>query len=315
MSNNWSARAIERAENITKAYEVMKAWLAHVASFVLFGCLIANIVQIVSPLPDAVIGGIVIVEAIGLDVAGLGLLTLAKHARENGLEKEANYARATAWLLILIMIATVGTVTAAKLWPNTADTMHSIDNGLILVRVCLIVVYGVVLNALHRQDITPAAPGPDLLEALNTRLSALENSIAIMQQQIAAPAQNIEMIQTKLERLTVTVTEIKAQPYTPSYTVDEMPYTPAQPEQKEPDDLPANLQIAEQKAYTPGLVHTPLYATPVCEVEEFPVESHESAIRALLATEPTLSGYAVSRRLQISPTTANKWVKRINEEG
>lgn len=312
MSNNWSSRAIEQAENITKAYEVMKAWLAHVASFVLFGCLIANIVQIVSPLPDSVIGGIVIVEAIGLDVAGLGLLTLARHARDNGLEKEAGYARATAWLLILIMIATVGTVTAAKLWPNTADLMHSIDNGLILVRVCLIVVYGVVLNALHRQDITPAGPGPDLLEALNTRLAALETSISTMQQQIAAPAQNIEMIQTKLERLTVTVTEIKSQPYTPANTVDATPYTPAWPEQKNREQEVPQKQIPEQKAYTPGATLTPLYATPV---EEAPVESHESAIRALLAAEPTLSAYAVSKRLQISPTTANKWVKRINEEG
>ena len=108
---HWRDRAIEASEAISDGFEVLKAYGARVAEWILFFCLIANIIEIF-PLPEpfaSVFGNIVLgVQSVTLDIAGFGLATMGDHARRRGDERAARKASRMGWTLISVMILTVG---------------------------------------------------------------------------------------------------------------------------------------------------------------------------------------------------------------
>src|SRR6266496_4878660 len=106
---SWRETAIERSEGITDAWEVTKTYAGRLAEWVLFLCMIANIIEM---LPGVALSGwisntIMGIQVVMLDVGGFSLASMADQARENGDEQAANRARATGYLLIAIMIVTL----------------------------------------------------------------------------------------------------------------------------------------------------------------------------------------------------------------
>lgn len=149
--STWKDRAIERSQAITDAWEVVKAYAGRVAEWVLFSCMVANIIGILPGVhlwewfQSLVMG----TQVIALDVGGFGLASLADHARQTGNEKTARLAGRTSFFLIALMILTVLLVSVGTLWPSLKSVVDTIDKGLILVRVAMTVIYSHVIHKLR----------------------------------------------------------------------------------------------------------------------------------------------------------------------
>src|SRR5579862_1251160 len=100
---HWRDRAIHAAERISDGFEVAKAWGARIAEWILFFCLVGNIIEIF-PMPHdfaQTFGNIVLgVQVVTLDIAGFGLATMGDHARRRGDERAAKQASTMGWSLI-----------------------------------------------------------------------------------------------------------------------------------------------------------------------------------------------------------------------
>ena len=151
---HWKDRAMTGSEVITDVWEVTKAILARLAEWVLFACMVMNIIEI---LPGVVLAPLVSnlvlsVQAVTLDVAGFGLASMADHARDNGDEEAARSGKITGWLLIGLMIVTLLLVSIGLLWPQTQRFTTPAEKGLILARVIMTVIYGHVVHRLRRSS-------------------------------------------------------------------------------------------------------------------------------------------------------------------
>ncbi len=149
--HHWRDIAIAKSEIITDAWEVTKAYSARIAEWVLFICMIFNIVEILPGvhLLSAVSNAVLATQVVALDIAGFGLASMADHARRMGNEAAAKRASGTGYFLIGIMLATLLVVTVGILWPGTLPIVAGIEKVLILVRVLMIVIYGHVIHGLR----------------------------------------------------------------------------------------------------------------------------------------------------------------------
>jgi hypothetical protein len=88
-TQTWKDKALEKSEVITDAWEVTKVYLGRLAEWVLFGCMIANIIEILPGLAISLIFSNIVlgVQAVTLDIAGFGLAAMGDHARAKGDEK------------------------------------------------------------------------------------------------------------------------------------------------------------------------------------------------------------------------------------
>lgn len=190
MSQHWRDRAITASEVISDAFEVLKAWGARIAEWVLWFCLIANIIEIF-PLPAtfaAVFGGVVLgTQSVTLDIAGFGLTTMGDHARRRGDIASAKKATAMGWTLIGLMIVTVGLVTTSLLITQTKPIIDMIDKALILARVIVTVLYGHIVHSLR------SAGGEH-----DNRVSTLEKQVGDVQKQLEAKAQEVSSVEKQL---------------------------------------------------------------------------------------------------------------------
>lgn len=151
---NWRESAMTRSVIITDAWEVTKTYAGRIAEWVLFLCMIANIIEI---LPGVVfwpvISNIVLgVQVVMLDIGGFSLASMADHARNQGDLKAAKKASITGGFLIAIMIVTLLLVSVGLLWHEAKYYTDIAEKGLILVRVVMTVIYGHVIHSLRRQD-------------------------------------------------------------------------------------------------------------------------------------------------------------------
>lgn len=167
---HWKDRAMTSSQAITDAWDVTKAYLARLAEWVLFACMIMNIIEI---LPGVVLPGLVsnlvlCVQAVTLDVAGFGLASMADHARDTGDERAARTGKRTGWFLIGLMIVTLVLVSIGLLWPATQQFTAPAEKVLILARVIMTVVYSHVVHSLrrstHAPQAVPAVPTLDYAE-------------------------------------------------------------------------------------------------------------------------------------------------------
>ena len=190
---NWREEAIAKSEVITDAWEVTKTYVGRLADWVLFGCMIYSIIEILpsvslSPLLTNVVLG---VQVVMLDVGGFSLASMAEQARERGDERAARRAACTAWVLIGIMILTLLLVTIGLLWPATRPVTNGAEKALILVRVILTVIYGHVIHGLRRASMKARA-NQTQVEALAQQVETLATTFTHQLQHLSSGLSQIE---------------------------------------------------------------------------------------------------------------------------
>lgn len=187
---SWWDRAISKSEMISNGFEVFKAWLARLAEWVLFFCLIANIIEIF-PLPKpfaSVFGEIVLgTQVITLDVAGFGLASMGASAKRRGDIGAAKKATGMGWTLISIMMLTVGLVATSIIFPSTKPTVDTVQNALILVRIIVTVLYSHIVHSLRVSGVEH-----------ENHLKELEDSLSTAQHDLAAKSQEVNTVQMQL---------------------------------------------------------------------------------------------------------------------
>lgn len=161
-AHHWRDIAIAKSEIVTDAWEVTKAWAARVAEWVLFLCMIMNIIEILPGvnLPGVVSSSVLATQVVVLDIAGFGLASMADHARRMGNLAAARRASITGYSLITIMLLTLLVVTVGILWPETKGAIVVIEKLLILARVLMTVIYGHVVHSLRSVSLSRATPTP-----------------------------------------------------------------------------------------------------------------------------------------------------------
>jgi hypothetical protein len=162
---NWKDAALAKAEAITDAWEVVKAYAGRAAEWVLFVCMIINIVEMLPEvsLPTSVTNAVLGVQVVMLDIGGLSLSTMSAHARLMGDLKAAKRAGTTSAFLIGLMIVTLLLVSIGLLFPTVKPYTDLAEKGLILIRVVMTVVYSHVIHSLRSTNIRvppPIVPQP-----------------------------------------------------------------------------------------------------------------------------------------------------------
>jgi len=149
---SWRDTALARSEIITDAWEVTKTYAGRIAEWVLFACMIMNIIEILPgvTLWPAISNIVLGTQVVMLDVGGFSLASMGDHARQQGDERAARRASVTGAFLIGIMILTLLLVSIGLLWPSATSYTNVAEKGLILVRVIMTVIYGHVIHSLRR---------------------------------------------------------------------------------------------------------------------------------------------------------------------
>lgn len=181
---HWKTLVLTRLEVITDAWEVTKTGAGRIAEWVLFGCMIVNILEILPDLhvSSALSNSVLATQAVTLDIAGFSLATMAEQARANGEKKAARKATWTGYFLIGLMMVTISLVTIGLLWPHTKTSTDMAEKGLILVRVIMTVIYSHVVHSLR--NVGADAP---LGQSMQSPPSAthVPNVLALLQEQEA----------------------------------------------------------------------------------------------------------------------------------
>lgn len=182
---HWKVRAIEHSALITDAWEVTKTYAGRLAEWVLFSCMIINIVEILPSvhLADWVSNATLGTQTITLDIAGFGLESMGEQAQSAGDEQAAKKAHITGWFLISLMIVTLLLVSLGILFPSLKNYTDNAEKGLILIRVIMTVIYGHVVHSLRHVTTSsahsiPLAPSQaELAELLSHMKSELTQEI------------------------------------------------------------------------------------------------------------------------------------------
>jgi len=198
---HWKDRAIAAAERISDAFDVAKAYGAHIANWVLFLCLVANLIEMVSPGFEALLGmAIIAVQSISLDIAGFGLTAMAASANHRGDKRSALKANVMGWTLISVMAFTVGMVTLAAFKPDWASGIEQANQVLMFVRVIVTVFYGHIVHQIREEGTTH-----------ENRLAALETELSTLQQQIKTKEQEVSTMQGQISSTQKTVSALQQQ--------------------------------------------------------------------------------------------------------
>jgi len=161
-----------KSEIITDAWEVTKTYAGRIAEWVLFGCMVMNIIEILPgvSLWPAISNIVLGTQVVMLDVGGFSLASMGDHARQQGDERAAHRASVTGGFLIGIMILTLLLVSIGILWAPAKRYTDIAEKGLILVRVVMTVIYGHVIHSLRRATAN-AQPTQSQVEALTQQLT------------------------------------------------------------------------------------------------------------------------------------------------
>lgn len=150
---SWRDRSIERSRVLTDAFEVALTWAGGLADWILFICLVCNIVEVLAHLAGSAFSNIVMgTQSVLLDIGGFALLTLAVHAHQRGARGTRNSAALVGGLLMLVTLATVVLITVGNLWPKAADQVQNINQALILARIGMTIVYEATIHLLRHAE-------------------------------------------------------------------------------------------------------------------------------------------------------------------
>lgn len=210
---NWKNAAIQKSEGISDAWEVVKAYAGRIAEWVLFLCMIANIIEILPGvnLPDWMQNTILGIQAVMLDVGGFALSSMADHARSMGNEEAAQKAETTGKFLIGIVILTLSLITIGILYPPAKGYTDGAEKFLLLVRVIMTVVYGHVIHSLRHAEETRVQEVDTLRNELSTerervstgqlRLSTKQKEVDTLKKQLDSQAGQMNSRQEELDTL------------------------------------------------------------------------------------------------------------------
>ena len=150
---SWRDRAIERSRILTDGFEVALTWAGAIADWILFLCLVANIVEVLAKLGGTPFSNIVMgTQSILLDIGGFALLTMAVHAHQRQAPRTRNSAAMVGALLMLVTLATVVLLTIGNLWPKAANQAQNINQALILARIGMTIVYECTIHLLRHAE-------------------------------------------------------------------------------------------------------------------------------------------------------------------
>lgn len=291
---SWRDVLIDRSVVITDAWEVTKIYSGRLAEWVLFGCMVGNIVEILPQVgvPLGVSNAILGVQTVTLDVAGFGLATMADSARANGDTKAANTARNTSYLLIGLMIVTVAIVTTGLLWPTMKPITDVIDKALILVRVILTVIYGHVVHTLRRAS----ASQQSLIQQVQQQLDELRRLHTV----------TMEQHQRERDEALVTIGNQRQQ-MTELHTTIQRLQAQAQ---SQPREVPLVVSAAKLERHTEKTRAMP---APTAMMNMGDIRER---IRTIHQAEPELSSRKIAERLGkiVSHTTVTNHLKAIEAE-
>jgi len=190
---SWREAALARSEAISDAWEVTKTYAGRLAEWVLFGCMIVNIVEILTKIPTPVSNVVLGIQVVMLDVGGFALATMAANARDQGNEQAARKAATTGRLLIGVTVLTLLLVTLGLLWPEQlGDSVNGAEKVLILVRIVMTVIYGHVIHSLRRSEMHQhrVQTQVDVLEQqVGQALTKIEQNLALQVQQLQGEMQ------------------------------------------------------------------------------------------------------------------------------
>lgn len=213
---HWKETALQRAEVITDIWEVVKAYAGRAAEWVLFLCMIANIVEMLpgASLPAFLTNAVLGIQVVMLDIGGMSLGTMASHIRERGDAEAAKKADVTSKFLIGLMILTLLLVSTGVLFPVVKSYTDMAEKGLILVRVVMTVIYSHVIHSLRDSSLqtvpVPATPAlqpavPEesinniLIPVLEQYRTEMLSEIARQMKQMSAPAIDYQQLAAALQ--------------------------------------------------------------------------------------------------------------------
>jgi uncharacterized membrane-anchored protein YhcB (DUF1043 family) len=194
-----------KSEIITDAWEVTKTYAGRIAEWILFVCMVMNIIEILVALPSALSNIVLGTQVVMLDVGGFSLASMGDHARQQGDEKAAHRASVTGGFLIGITIVTLFLVTLGLLWSPAKQYTDMAEKGLILVRVVMTVIYGHVIHSLRRATAN-AQPTQNQVEALAQQLTQqAEELTATFNQQLQRLATELSRMELRVQQHLVEV--------------------------------------------------------------------------------------------------------------
>lgn len=328
---HWKDSAIARSVGITDAWEVTKIYAGRAAEWILFVCMVANIIGILpgvnlAPLFTNIVMGVQIVT---LDIAGFGLATMAQNARASGFEREAKTAHRTAALLITIMMLTLVLFTLGIMVPALKPFTSVAENVLILVRVGMIVLYGHVIHGLR--SVTDDQLPPRQADALHERLEAQRLEMQRISEQHTKQLSELdtrhqlsltELSQAHERKLETTITEIMSANEARTQTL--LDAVLLQVDERHEARIEAMQQTITRVAVEEiTTTVTPLLSLPqrtiettTVEVTEMKGEDTKTRIRALYLEDRTRSDRAISRLMNGTPShpTVGKYLETIKAE-
>lgn len=153
INQSWRDRAIERSRVLTDGFEVALTWAGGLADWILFLCLVSNIIEVLAHLAGTPFSNIVMgTQSVLLDIGGFALLTMAVHAHQRKARRTRNSAATVGALLMLVTLATVVLITVGNLWPKAADQVQNINQALILARIGMTIVYEATIHLLRHAE-------------------------------------------------------------------------------------------------------------------------------------------------------------------
>jgi hypothetical protein len=200
MNQSWRERALERSQIITDAWEVAKAYAGRIAEWVLYICMIANIIEILVEVPVAFSYIVLGTQVVMLDVGGFSLASMADHARDQGDERAAHRASRTGYFLIGITILTLTLFTVGILFAPAKRYTDDAEKILILVRVIMTVIYGHVIHSLRRAETgrkRVETQVDELAKTVNQQITQLGQTVATIEQNLTF---HVHQLQGEMQR-------------------------------------------------------------------------------------------------------------------
>jgi ribosomal protein S25 len=207
----WKDAAIEKSVVITDCWEVFKIYTGRLAEWILFGCMIFNIVEMIPGMNlwPVLTNSVMVITIITLDIAGFGLNSMAEYARECGHVEAAKEASRVAKCLIGIMMVTLLLATSGLLFPMIKPYLVYGEDTLILVRVLLVVIYGHTIHKLRH--ITAAQTPPSgALEEIARLQQALEHATQSAQEWQSRMQSEAQEWRTKIATLETQIATLEA---------------------------------------------------------------------------------------------------------
>jgi len=301
---SWKEKAIQKAEGISDAWEVVKEYLGRATEWVLFACMLENIIQMLPGinLPEMLTNAVMGTQVIMLDIGGFALASMAERAREQGHEEAADKAATTVKFLIGLMILTLLFVAVGNLFPAYKSSTDMAEKFLILVRVVMTVVYGHVIHGMRKFSHMPnqhqAQPASYDLDAMKAAI--IHEVTGILQSQGHDYPQLAKAIAPYLApQVEATITrEIEA---TVTRKIKATITGPMAPQ----IEAGATKQLAAR-------------ASSKKEVDEASVggsqeERLEATYQAMLAEGQSISGRALAKAAHINRDFATAWLKAKRE--